>query len=239
MATPLSLWRRFTGHAADRGKPGQCSAGEAEGVGQHGGALLHLGFGCGGGCELQYREELRPRTLCSKQLLDGFVQGVVSTLGFQRVERLIYTTRASNSAQAELIFPNSAMSLVTKDLFKRIVIAQQSAYTEQLSLYPPVFEDDGFITTAFMSSYSGKVELRCGPAEYHVELFVHDDPGVNRRTLSELIALPIVREWMKANRADLEGKHRVEAEVAYAFRLLNEAIARVPEMNWLRRKPKP
>ena len=82
-------------------------------------------------------------------------------------------------------------------MFKRSVIAQQSAYTEQLSLYPPVFEDDGFITTAFMSSYSGKVELRCGPAEYHVELFVHDDPGVNRRTLSELIALPIVREWMK------------------------------------------
>jgi len=40
----------------------------------------------------------------AKQLLDSFVQGVVSTLGFQRVERLIYTLPV-NEAAALLSFP--------------------------------------------------------------------------------------------------------------------------------------
>lgn len=40
----------------------------------------------------------------AKQLLDGFVQGVVSTLGFQRVDRLIYT-RPVNEAAAMFSFP--------------------------------------------------------------------------------------------------------------------------------------
>jgi hypothetical protein len=131
------------------------------------------------------------------------------------------------------------MSLITKDLFKSSVAAQQSANGNQLSLLPPVFADEGFVTTAFMSAPDGKVELRCGPAEYHVELFILDDAGLNRRTLTELIALPKVRDWMQANRAVLEGKQRVEAEVEYAFRLLKEALGRVPELDWLLRKATP
>jgi len=125
------------------------------------------------------------------------------------------------------------MSSATKDIFKKCVLAQQAAYTSQLALQAPSFEDDGFITTAFMSAADRKVELRCGPAEYNVELFIHESG--KRWTLTELIALPGVREWMKTNRADVEGKLRVEAEVGYAFRLLNEALARVPEMKWLLR----
>lgn len=124
------------------------------------------------------------------------------------------------------------MSSTTKNIFKKCVAAQQASSTSELTLQAPIFQDDGFITTAFMSATGGKVELRCGPAEYHVELFIHDESG-NRRTLSELIGLPGVRKWMQVNRADLEGKLRVEAEVEYAFCLLKEAIARVPEMNWL------
>lgn len=123
------------------------------------------------------------------------------------------------------------MSLVTKDTFKKSVAAQQAAYASQLALQVPSFKDDGYVTTAFMPAEDGIVELRCGPAEYHVELFVHKSG--KRLTLTELIVLPGVREWMTANRADVEGKLRVEAEVGYAFRLLNEALARVPEMEWL------
>lgn len=40
----------------------------------------------------------------AKQLLDGFVQGVVSMLSFQRMERLIYT-RPVNEAVAQFSFP--------------------------------------------------------------------------------------------------------------------------------------
>jgi hypothetical protein len=124
------------------------------------------------------------------------------------------------------------MSLATKDTFKKCVAAQQAVYTNQLALQAPIFKDDGFITTAVMSAADGKVELRCGPAEYNVELFVHDEFG-KRWTLSELIGIPDVLEWMQTNRADLEGKLKVEAEVEYAFRLLNDALAQVPEMKWL------
>lgn len=131
------------------------------------------------------------------------------------------------------------MSLATKNLFKQCVAAQQSVNTKLLSLLPPVFTDDGFITTASMSACGGRVELRCGPAEYHVEIFIHDDKGLTRWTLSDLIALPNVRDWMQANRANLEGKQRVEAEVEYAFRLLKEPVVRVPEMNWLLRDAPP
>jgi len=124
------------------------------------------------------------------------------------------------------------MSLATKEIFKKCVVAQQAAYSKQLSLHPPIFEDDGFITTAFMSGAGGKVELRCGPPEYDVELFIHDASG-NRWTLSELLTLPGVRRWMRVNRADLKGKQKVEAQVEYAFRLLKESVAYVPEMKWL------
>lgn len=131
------------------------------------------------------------------------------------------------------------MSLETKYLFKQCVAAQQSVNIKLLALLSPVFTDDGFITIASMSACGGRVELRCGPAEYHVEIFIHDDKGLTRWTLRDLIALPNVREWMQANRADLEGRQRVEAEVEYAFRLLKEPIARLPEMNWLLRGATP
>ena len=131
------------------------------------------------------------------------------------------------------------MSLVTKAQFKKRVAAEQFANRQQLTLQPPTFEDEGFITTAFLPASSGKVELRCGPPEYHVELFVHDQTGSYRFSLNELIALANVRQWMQVNRANLEGESRIEAEVSYAFRLLAEAIARVPEMNWLLRDSPP
>ena len=131
------------------------------------------------------------------------------------------------------------MSLFTKQFFKECVAAHQLAFANHLSLAPPIFKDNGFTTTAFMSAPGGKVELRCGPAEYHVELFVHDETGSIRRTLNELISLPQVMEWMESNPASVEGRQRIEVEVEYSFRLLKEAIARVTEMNWLLRNTTP
>lgn len=112
-------------------------------------------------------------------------------------------------------------------------MTQQAAYSRLLALQEPIFEDDGYITTAIMSAAKGIVELRCGPAEYNVELFVHESG--KRWTLTELIALPGIREWMKANSIDLEGKLRVQAEVEYVFRLLNDALSQVSILTWLLR----
>ena len=125
------------------------------------------------------------------------------------------------------------MSLTTKKIFKDRVAAQQAAAAHELSLLPPVFKDNGFITTAILPAPGGKVELRCGPAGYEVDVFVH--LGMNRWTLNELLTLPGVREWLKQNRADFEGKTRVEAEIDYVFRFIKGALAQVSEMSWLRR----
>lgn len=128
------------------------------------------------------------------------------------------------------------MSLEIKDSFKRWVTEQQTACAVKLSLRSPVFVDEGYTTTAFLSASGGKVELRCGPAEYNVELFIHDKTESNRLQFSELIALPQVLEWLQKNRPNYDGKQRIEGKVEYAFRLLSEAIAQAPEMNWLLRK---
>jgi hypothetical protein len=125
------------------------------------------------------------------------------------------------------------MSLAIKEQFKKCVTAQHAAYLSHLALDAPVFEDDGFLTIALMAGRGGKVELWCGPAEYHVELFIHDDNKSKQLTLRDLVALSPVREWMQWNRASMEGKQRVEAEIEYAFRLLAHGVSRVPEMNWL------
>lgn len=125
------------------------------------------------------------------------------------------------------------MSLLTKKIFKDRVAAQQAASTHELSLLPPVFKDNGYVTTAVLTAPGGMVELLCGPAEYDVELFVYF--GMNRWTLNQLLALPGVREWLKENRADFEGKLRVEAEIEYVFRFIKDAVAQVPEMSWLLR----
>lgn len=129
------------------------------------------------------------------------------------------------------------MSIATKNLFKNCTTAQQAVYVDRLTLSPPEFIDDGFTTTALMSGCEGKVELRCGPAEYEVELFVH--AGLKRLNLSDIIALPGILKWMQANRPNLEGKQRVEAEIEYVFKLLNEAIGRATEMSWLLRQSMP
>jgi hypothetical protein len=125
------------------------------------------------------------------------------------------------------------MSLATKDLFKKCVSAQQAAHLSQLALRPPVFEDDCFLTIAVMNGRGGKVELWCGPAEYHVEIFIYEDKRAQRLSLRDLLMFAPVADWMRTNKASLGGKQRVEAEVEYAFRLLVEAIARLPKMGWL------
>lgn len=131
---------------------------------------------------------------------------------------------------------NVVMSDITKELFKRCVAAQQAAHKAVMSVNPPEFTDEGFSTTATMASEGGMVVLRCGPSDYHVDVSIHAGAVGKRWTLVELLALPPIKDWMRSNRVDREGKQRVEAEVEYAFRLLAATISLVPELRWLRRK---
>jgi hypothetical protein len=125
------------------------------------------------------------------------------------------------------------VSLATKEQFKKFVTAYHADHQSKLALHAPVFEDDGFLTTAMMSGCRGNVAFICGPAEYHVELFIYDKKKSQQLSLRELIAFSPVRDWMRCNRASIEGKQRLQAEIEYAFRLLVEAISVVPRLNWL------
>jgi hypothetical protein len=128
------------------------------------------------------------------------------------------------------------MSAITKEVFKRCVSAQQAAHSAVLYVNPPEFTDEGFSTTASMASERGIVALRCGPSEYHVELFIHAEAERKRWTLVDLLALPKIRDWMRSNRVDHQAKQRIEAEVEYAFRLLEGIVSLIPELRWLRRE---
>ena len=77
--------------------------------------------------------------------------------------------------------------------------------------------------------------LRCGPSEYHVDVTIHAEAERRLWRLSDLLGLPEIRDWMRANRVDPDGKQRVVAEVQYAFTLLTNAATLVPELRWLRR----
>ncbi len=125
------------------------------------------------------------------------------------------------------------MSMQTKKAFKEAVLAQQSIYSERLRFPPATFRDDGFVTVAVLAKRGGSVELWCGPAEYHVELFINNDADGVRMGLADLIALPGIREWMESNRLNCEGVTRVPAEVEYFFRFLAEAIGRSSGLGWL------
>lgn len=129
------------------------------------------------------------------------------------------------------------MSLATKEAFKRCVLSVQSGFAEQLALDAPSFADDGFLTIAQMEGGRGRVELWCGPAEYHVELFLADERDERRWSLADLLAIPSVRRWIEENPFELAGRPQIAAEVEETFRLLREAVGRVPQFSWLLRAP--
>lgn len=129
------------------------------------------------------------------------------------------------------------MSLATKDAFKRCVLSAQSGFAEQLALDAPSFVDDGFLTIARMNGGRGRVELWCGPAEYHVELFLVDERVERKWSFADLLAIPSVRKWIEENPFQLAGRARIAAEVEEIFHLLHGSVGRVPQFSWLRRAP--
>ena len=129
------------------------------------------------------------------------------------------------------------MSLATKEAFKRCVLSVQSGFAEQLALDAPSFADEGFLTIARLEGGRGRVELWCGPAEYHVELFLSDEREERKWSLADLLAIPSVRRWIEENPFELAGRPQIAAEVEETFRLLRDSVGRVPRFSWLLRAP--
>jgi len=128
------------------------------------------------------------------------------------------------------------MSTITQNEFERQVVVCFQKHANTLRLCEPTFSRDGYIITATMAAgTAGKVELRCGPAEYATEIFVYTSENKKRWSLADLLKNDRIRTWMLQNRPNLSGKSRLEAEVACAFFLLDEGLRGVPEFRWLAR----
>lgn len=126
------------------------------------------------------------------------------------------------------------MSTSTQNEFEHQVVAYFQKYANTLRLCEPTFNRDGYVITATMvAGTAGKVELRCGPAEYATEIFVYTSENKKRWSLIELLKNDRIRTWMLQNRQNLSGMSRLEAEVACAFSLLDEGLKDIPEFRWL------
>jgi hypothetical protein len=83
---------------------------------------------------------------------------------------------------------------------------------------------------------SGKVEFRCGPAEYVTEIFIYTSADNKRWSLTDLLNNEQIRTWILKNKPDMSGRSRLEAEITFAFSLLNEGLVDIPDFQWLASK---
>ena len=85
-----------------------------------------------------------------------------------------------------------------------------------------------------MSGSGGFVEIRCGPAEYHAEIFVTTLKEQKRWSLADLMSIEGVQNWMLQNRPNTSDKPRLEVEIDCAFSLLAGGLRDVAGFEWLR-----
>jgi hypothetical protein len=123
------------------------------------------------------------------------------------------------------------MSQVTQNNFENLVGQYFCRNEAALNLSSPTFKRDGYIITATMRGSCGRVEMRCGPAEYHAEVFVYTND--RRWTLSDLMSNDRIRNWLLQNRPSVSERTRLEVEIDYAFSLLVDGVKAVDEFKWL------
>jgi hypothetical protein len=117
--------------------------------------------------------------------------------------------------------------------FETFVDGYFQKYAALLRLAKPTFQNDGFITTATMIGAGGKVELRCGPAEYHLEIFITTLDNPRQWSLADLLAIDSIRTWTRKNHPETLDRSRLEAEIDYAFHLLVDALKSSTVFEWI------
>ena len=129
------------------------------------------------------------------------------------------------------------MSRATQLDFERLVSKYYQTLGGSLRLAEPTFEEDGFVTTATMVGSGGHVETRCGPAEYHAEIFVFTIEDQRRWDLAELMSIESVRNWLVSysQNANASGKSSLEADVEWIFLILADGLKGVGKFGWLHR----
>ena len=127
------------------------------------------------------------------------------------------------------------MSHAMQSEFEGLVLREYRRHSNHLKLNAPAFERDGFVSRASMAGPAGVVELVCGPADYHAEIFLNTTSDNKRWRLADLVGIEPIRNWMFQNRPSLSNKSTIDAEVCYAFDLLAHGLRAEPRFSWLYR----
>jgi hypothetical protein len=127
------------------------------------------------------------------------------------------------------------MSRATQIEFEKLVVLYHQRDKNELKLADPTFKEDGFVTTATMVGSSGNVKTRCGPAEYHAEIFVFTLNDQKRWDLAELMSLESIRKWLinYSQNPKANGKSSLEADVEWIFLILSDGLKGISKFDWL------
>lgn len=120
----------------------------------------------------------------------------------------------------------------TRNRFIELVTKYFHSNASSVQLSEPSFKCDGHTSTATLFGTVGSVEIRCGPAEYHAEIFIYTNGNV-RWTLADLISNEHVRSWLLNNRPNSSGRSQLETEIDCAFKLLAYGLKGFPGFEWL------
>ena len=87
---------------------------------------------------------------------------------------------------------------------------------------------NGFATWTLFRSKEADVEFSYGPPDYHVEIFIRGR-GADARMyeLSDLMAIPAIEKWIRANVLAVSNEEPVMAECRWFARLLEVALPHI------------
>jgi hypothetical protein len=127
------------------------------------------------------------------------------------------------------------MSRATQIEFARLVDSYYQQHQSALRLASPSFNNDGFVSRATMSGSGGIVEILCGPAEYHAEIFITTLKDHKRWNLADLMSVGTLKQWLVSysQRASSQGKSGLEADIEWIFLILTEGLRGAANFEWL------
>lgn len=127
------------------------------------------------------------------------------------------------------------MSRATQIEFTRLVNSYYQRHKSVLRLANPSFDNNGFVSRATMSGLDGTVEILCGPAEYHAEIFITTLKDHKRWNLADLMSIETLKQWLVSysQGADCQEKSALEADVEWIFLILIEGLRGAANFEWL------
>ena len=128
--------------------------------------------------------------------------------------------------------------LVTPFPLAPLLNSQYRSQKGVVNLTAPEFHFSGFLSKAVMPGSGGFVEILCGPAEYHAEVFVISCKDNKRWKLADLMNFSSVREWLVAysKKGNTANKSMLESDIEWIFRILVDGLRGVPGFEWITSK---